>query len=469
MSRDSSDKFSRRDAIFYSFGQISLITAYQAFTFLIFTFYFTVVNLDVVLISIGFILWSIWNAFNDPILGYISDRTHTKWGRRRPYIMIALGPLAIVMFFLFFPPLTYGITGAVPNFVYFTAIILIFELCYTTYDINLTSMLPEIFITEQSRFKANNIRQAFAIFGLIFAFILPGFFIPDYSNPDYINEYAIFGITLTGIILIVGFIFLKYAPRERKEFQQDHKEVPGFFTAFKICLKNKSFRWAIPAFMGDFFVDTILPTILPLYGKYVLGIGEGESMWINLLLGATFLSAAIFITFLWRPLAIKIGVRKMWMISSAVWIITLAPLMFISDKLSGLIVFFLVGIGLAGSLYSKDLIVSDIIDEDEVKTGIKRDASYFGIYIFFLRVGYIFVFLAISMVFTNVGWKIFEPTTITNEQIFGLRLLGFVFPAIALTIIILAMYKYPLHGEYMKNVKEKLAILHTEKRSKIEG
>jgi len=468
MKDDSTRDYSAKHAVAYSFGQISLITAYQAFTFLIFTFYFTVVGLDVILISIGFLIWSIWNAFNDPILGYISDRTHTKWGRRRPYIMIALVPLALVMFFLFFPPLSYGISDKTANFVYFLLIILIFEMCYTTYDINLTSMLPELFITEESRIKANNIRQVFAIIGLIFAFILPGFFIPDYSNPAYINEYAIFGITLTVIILIVGVIFLKFTPREREEFQHDHKDVPGFFNSFKICMQNKSFRWAIPAFIGDFFVDTILPTILPLYGKYVLGIGEGDTLFISLLLGATFLSAAIFITVLWKPIAAKIGVRKMWMISSAIWIATLAPLMFISDRWLGLVVFFLAGIGLAGSLYSKDLIVSDIIDEDEVKTGTRRDASYFGIYIFFLRVGYIFVFFAISLIFTNVGWRIFEPTTISSDQILGLRILGFVFPAIALLIIILAMCKYPLHGEYLTSIREKLSEIHKKKKEKIE-
>jgi len=66
-------------------------------------------------------------------------------------------------------------------------------------------------------------------------------------------------------------------------------------------------------------------------------------------------------------------------------------------------VFFLIGIGIAGSLYSKDLVVSDIIDEDEVLTGTRRDASYFGIYTFYLRIGYIFVFLSISLVFTIMG------------------------------------------------------------------
>ncbi|MFX0026610.1 MAG: MFS transporter [Candidatus Hermodarchaeota archaeon] len=468
MELNRTKEYSAKKAVAYSFGQISLITAYQSFTFLVFTFYFSVVLLPIHYITIGFVIWSVWNAFNDPLMGYISDRTHTKWGRRRPYIMIMLVPLALVMFFLFFPPASYGINVHLSNFLYFVIIIILFEFFYTTYDINLTSMLPEVFITEDARIKANNIRQVFAIFGLIFAFILPGFIITDYSDPAYLLEFAPFGLTLTIIIVIVGIIFLIFTPRERKEFQDDYKNVPGFFKSFKICLKNKSFRWAIPAFMGDFFVDTILPTILPLYGKYILKIGEGETLILSLLLGVTFISAAISITFIWKPIAKRVGVRKMWMISSAIWIITLIPLTFINDRISGFIVFFLVGIGLAGSLYSKDLIVSDIIDEDEVKIGIRRDASYFGIYIFFLRLANIFVFLAIGLVFTNVGWKIFTPDTITVGQEIGLRLLGFLFPAIALVIIILAMYKYPLHGKYLAEIREKVKNIHEKKRVKVD-
>ncbi|NVM16687.1 MAG: MFS transporter [Candidatus Lokiarchaeota archaeon] len=465
MENDSSSDYSAKGAVGYSFGQISLITSYQAFTFLIFTFYYAVVGIPVDLITIGFIIWSVWNAFNDPLMGFLSDRTHTRWGRRRPYIMVFLVPLATVMFFLFFPPFTYGITDITVNFVYFVVIIILFEFCYTTYDINLTSMLPEIFITKEARIKANNIRQVFAIVGLIFAFLLPGFFIKDFASSIYIIHYAIFGITLTVIILIVGLLFLKFTPRERAEFQQDHRDVPGFFTSFKTTMKNKSFRWAIPAFIGDFFVDTILPTIIPLYGKYVL---KQEGIILSLLLGVAFIAAALSITFIWKRLARKLGVRKMWMISSAIWMVTLFPLMFDLNLILAFIVFFFVGVGLGGSLYSKDLIVSDIIDEDEVKTGTRRDASFFGNYIFYLRVGYIFVFLAISLVFTNIGWRIYEPevSAITAEQILGLKFLAFVFPAIALTVIILAMWKYPLHGDNLANIKKKLAEIHEDKKAR---
>ncbi len=96
MSDTNSTEYSAKGAMSYSFGQISLITAYQVFTFLVFTFYFAVVGLDVNLITLGFIIWSVWNAFNDPIMGHLSDKTHTRWGRRRPYIMVFLVPFLIL-------------------------------------------------------------------------------------------------------------------------------------------------------------------------------------------------------------------------------------------------------------------------------------------------------------------------------------------------------------------------------------
>ena len=89
----------------YGFAQFSDIIAYQSFTLLIFTFYYTNVGLDVDLITWGFIIWSFWNSFNDPLMGYLSDKTHTKWGRRRPWIMASIIPLAIMMVLLFTPPI----------------------------------------------------------------------------------------------------------------------------------------------------------------------------------------------------------------------------------------------------------------------------------------------------------------------------------------------------------------------------
>jgi len=463
LSKRESGTFKK--GFFYSFAQISDVTAYQAFILLIFTFYFTVVQINIWLITLGYFIWTVWNAFNDPLIGYLSDRTHTKWGRRLPYIVVSFVPLALIMYFLFTPPLPVGTINEVGNFYYFLVIILVFELFYTTFSLNQTSMFPEVFMSEQERTKVNNIRQIFSIIGLFFAFILPGLIISDFSDPASLREYQLFGI-IAGIVVIEGaLIFLFFGPKEKLEFQEDYKNAFGFFKTIKFCFKSKSFRWYIISETANWFVYGMLPTLVPLFAKYVLN--EPDAFKASLLLGLTFISATLFITFLWRPVVRKIGNRKAWMISMTIWIISLFPLMLIGDFILALFIFFLLGIGLSGSLYIIDLIVADIVDEDEIATGIRREAGFYGVNAFVLRFSNILVILAISTVFSTVGWATFDPSVDPSQVAFGLRALIFIFPAIALLIAILAIYKYPLHGGKLKEVKEKLEEIHEQKKARV--
>ncbi len=461
-------KFSYKRAAAYGIGQLSDIASYQSFIFLTFTFYFAVVRIEIFWISFGFIIWSIWNSFNDTFIGHFSDRTHTKYGRRFPWIMVSLFPIALILFLLFTPPASWGFTDIIVNYIYFLVIIIVFELFFTMYDINYTALYPEIFITEEERTKGNNVRQLFAIFGLIAAFIMPGLFISSYTSPQP-GEYPLYGIIVAIVVIIPGLLFIKFSPKERVEFREDYKKAPNFFNTLKICVKSKSFMRYIPAEIANWFVYGMLPVIVPLYGEFILGF-ENPLM-ISLLLGATFLSAALFMTLLWKPLVQRLGPRKSWLISMSVWIISLAPLFFLNSTMPFLeviafIVFFLIGIGLSGSLYIIDIIIADIIDEDEVKTGVRREGGYYGVNIFFQRFATVFVFLIIGPVFLIADYQYFTGS-ITPEIEFGLLSLMFIYPAIALVIAIIAIYFYPLDGERLKQVKAQREKIHQEKKSKM--
>ncbi|MHA1489865.1 MAG: MFS transporter [Promethearchaeota archaeon] len=464
---NTENNFSSKKAAAYSISQLINTASFQTFSLLVFTFYFAVIGINVILISIGFFIWSFWNSINDPLLGYFSDRTHTRWGRRYPYIIVSIIPLAIIMILLFCPPMTIGITDEIINFLYFVIIIIVFELFFTMLDLNLISLFPELFITEEERAKANAIRLSFYIVGLLIAFVLPTLFIPDLTDSKYLPEYQFFGVINAIIIIAIGAIFLKVTPKEKAEFKDEYKKSSSFIVSIKTCGKNKTFMYYIPTEVAIWFVIGIHTTLVPLYGKFVLGIGEGESFFLALLLGLTFISAAIFMNILWKPLVQKIGPRKSFLISLFTWILTIIPLMFIIDKWQGIIVFFIIGIGLSGPIYFVDLILADIIDDDEVNTKTRSEASYYGVKMFFLRLATVFVFLAIGTVFTNVGWAIYEPESVTVEVILGLRTLMCILPIIAISIAFLTVYRYPLDGERLKKIKEELKVIHAEKKSRI--
>ncbi len=371
------------------------------------------------------------------------------------------------MILLFSPPISMGITDEITNFAYFIVIIIVFELFYTMFDLNLISLLPELFITEEERTKANAIRLSFYMIGLVLSMVLPAIFIPDWSDPKYMREFQTFGIFTAIIIVTFGIIFLKFSPKERLEFRHEYENVPSFFVSLKTCGKNKAFMWYLPVEVTFWYVLGMLTTIIPLYGRFVLGIGAGESIFIALLLLLTFISIAISMNVLWKPVVRRLGVRKSFLISLIILILTLAPLMFIQDRYIGMIVFSLIGIGLAGPTYFVDLIMADIIDEDEVNTKTRSEASYYGVKMFFLRLSTVFVFLTISLIFTNVGWTVYAPEEVTPDVLFGLRALMFIFPAIALAIAFLTIYRYPIHGERLERVKVELQKIHEEKKSKI--
>ncbi|TFG27771.1 MAG: MFS transporter [Promethearchaeota archaeon] len=454
----SEERKTLKTKLFFALNGFPDQMTYQVFSFLVFTYYFAVVGIPIFQMWIAFVIWGLWNAFNDPMLGALSDRKkYGKLGKRKFFIILGLIPLALMMIFLFTVPLDI-------KFYYLLFIIMLFEFFYTLFDVNIKALFPEQWPNEEERASANLILRALTIVAILLAMVLPTIIITPLvplktSTAEEIARipgmYITAGIIFAIITVITGIIFIAYGIKEPEEAPEQFESRPSFFGSLKLSLKNKTFVKLVLCNTMTWYVLSMLPTIFPLYAIFVLGVGRG-SLIIGISLMLTFVVAALTMP-IHRKLGKKWGMRKAFIFSLIVWIITLFPFVLLGEGMIiwGAIVAASVGFGISGTLFFFDILMGDVVDADYLEHGVKRSASFYGTNAFIHRFSIILVMSTIAIVFTGTGWAGYDPNP-GVDVIIGLKLLLFLFPTIALVFAIFFLKSYDLHGEKLAKMREEL-------------
>lgn len=452
-----------KEKFFFGLSAIPDQLTYQVFQFLIFTFYFTVIKIDLVYMLIAYVIWGIWNAVNDPILGGLSERTKSKerWGKRKFFLTLSFIPLSITMILMFWVPFE----DQIIKFVWFLTTIITFEFFYTLFDVNVNALFPEMFPSENKRASVNIFVKGTTIIALILSSLLPLILVPnlvpenDSQIPQIIPDYFLMSIVVAIIIIVSTIPFLKYGVKEREEREEDFAKRPSFIESLKVTLTNKTFLKFVIANTMVWYCFSILPTIIPIYASQVLNFPE-EGILVSIGLMGAFIIAALTLP-IHRKLGAKLGMRNAFLITLGIWILTLLPYALISGpafQIPFLFITAIQGFPLSGALFYVDILHGDVIDQDALKYGVKRSASYYGINAFIHRISIILVIVTIYFMFGSIGWeKKYIPVVADPFLVeLGLKAIIFIFPAIALLVAILFMKSYSLHGEKLKNMRKEL-------------
>jgi GPH family glycoside/pentoside/hexuronide:cation symporter len=420
------------------------------------TFYYNVIlGLDAILIGIGWLIFAVWNALNDPLFGFLEDKTKSKkYGRRIPYVRF-LAPFHGILFILFWIPLV-DVNNNFALFLNFLVILILYDTVLTLTSIALYALPAEMTLSSKERSSIMVYDTIIGAIGSGIAFILPVFLLTGSESSGLDLTFLIIMIvlaTIFSLIMYVGSYFLK----ENKYTVLD--EALGLKDAVRETFKNKPFLIFMVANFAFIIAMTTLTTAVFYYVDFVLELSGLETM-IPIL--AVFISAMVFAVVA-IPLVDKFGVKKTYMLGLS-WTGVSFLLFLLTGRYFLFALFSLISIGFGISIIyvTSPTILAEIIDFDETRTRMRRETTYSGINALIAKPAVSIANMLFLLIITLYG---FDAATQTQTQIakLGIMVAITIIPAIFLLLAAFFMKFYPLDGPDWNKKKREIAQIHLKK------
>ncbi|MDW3649727.1 MAG: MFS transporter [Bacteroidia bacterium] len=437
-----STTLTQKNYLGYGLGDFGQNILFQSSIIYLGKFYTDIIGIDPAWIAGLFLLARLWDGINDPIMGFLAQRTHSKWGSYRPYLLWAAFPLALSMFLLFY----------VPEFLedykyaYVAISYLFFGMAFTAYNVPYGTLTAVMSPDYHERGKLTGYRMSFAMLGGIIGatLILPTVKAFGGGREAYAWTGALFG----GIILLTSLgSFFSVKETERISFQKGL----GFGKGLAVLRKNYPFWLLSICFAACFAAYAVFATSVPYYCQYVLG-NEDLASWILLALtGIT----ALGIPF-WSWLSPKLGKRMIFLIGAIAYILAYIGLYYLPSLPQNLIYPLMVvhGIGNAAAVYTSWAILPDTIEYGQWKGGDRVEGLSYGIYGFCFKAGLgLGGALALSMLDSSGYIPGAEQTAAVKNSLSQLVSL---IPMVLILLAAIALWFYPIDAEMHKKIREEV-------------
>ncbi len=440
----------------YGMGKFLAEFFQQAFGVLVFFFYEVVIGLDVGLGALGFIIYSLYNALNDPLIGYLTEKKKTRlserFGRRFPWIFI--GSLLYITSFLFI----FIVPSQIQSNQFLILLWMIISTCvydtfYSLWDVSYQSLFPDKFRDSSARNATAGIATVVGVIGIAAGFILPTILTDEFAPVTYINNALIF--ILIGVfaiaLLLPGVkedkIMIERYIIDRSEKTKDESFFKELFGAFH---ERNFLAWIIIYMFYQSAVVSITASVEYL-GTFVIKTT-------TTLIFVGFLGGALIAIVFWLYLAKIIGSnQRTMMITATIMGIFSLPMLIVSDLYGFTIIAFLIGLGFGGYWMIMTPALSDVIDEIVIKTGRRNDGIFMGFRAFFGRFAFAIQAIAFAVVHELTGF-INDPKAVQSElALFGIQIHTGLIPALFLFIGVIVFYfMNTLNTEKVSANKEKL-------------
>ncbi len=424
----------------YGSGDVGTAVSAALRGFFLIFFLTDVARLDPVAVGVIFFANRFWDAVNDPIVGWLSDRTHTRWGRRRPWLLWGAVPFGVLYFLLWLVP-PWGPTGL---FIYYMVVLLVLDTTYTVVNVPYAALTPELTRDYDERTSLNSFRFGFSVGGALVSAVLHPIIVSSFADArvGYMASGALWGVIGT-VSILVAFAYTRERPESLAE--RDATEHMPYLQQVRTALSNRPYLVVMGLYLFSWLALQLISVVLVYYATYYMGIPEQMPM----ILGAVQGASLVFL-FVWAALSRKLEKRTVYILGATLWLGAMLVLSFITPAQRELVIplALLAGAGVSVAYLIPWAMMPDVMEVDELKTGMRREGIFYGFMVFLQKASIALAGLAVTWTLSFTGY--ITPTDAVpvpvqpDEALRAIRFFIGPVPAVILAISLVIAWGYPI-------------------------
>ena len=451
-----SEKLKPQTRLAYGIGEIAgaLPTSVSAFFFLFFLT--NVAGLGPTLAGAAILSGKVWDAFSDPLVGWLSDRTRSPLGRRYPWMLFGMLPLALSCILQWLVPPTDNQWGL---FVYYSGVSFIAFTSLTTVILPFSALAAELTRSYNERINLISFKSAFSIGGSIFALMTAQIVFSKIQHPSY--KYLAVGI-INSVLIILAVLVCVAGTWARYRLVQGHHLVDSRLRAessllqqAKSALGNPAFRWVIGLYLCSWTAVQVSAVVLPYFVVDWMGLSERHFVQMALIVQGT----AVITIVLWNWLGRKTDKRTIYFLGAPLIVVAQLGLFSLQPEQSHLMfgLAAIAGVGTATVYLVPWSMLPDVVDFDEARTGFRREGIFYGFAVFVQKIG---IAIAIFLTSRILEWSGYIASTGGEAQsvaqpetaLWTIRLIMGPIPAILILGGIVCALFYPISRQVHRQI-----------------
>lgn len=437
-----------------------------AYGLMVYYFFETELHLSGLFVSIATIIYALWNAVNDPLIGFATGKDCTitrKYGRRSPWILIGLVICSVVFVVIFSVPDTVK-SNQFLLFIWMVVFVCIYDGCYSLWEVNYQGVFPDKFRDTANRQKAAIICTIIGVFGIALGSVLPPLFY-TYGKPETFLKSAL----IVGAVGLAGSVAIRSGVKEtaemterfnRKLEEEKNNKSVSFIQSLKSSLRHKEFLALVLMLFFYQSACMCMTSSVNYVAHGVLGFEKGSAttpIFAGMLLGA------LISVIVWKTVSKKIqnNNQKLLIITSFFMAAASFCMFFANSQISFAIGMFAWGLGFGGFWTFMTPAMADVVDSVVVKQKRRDDGILMGVRAFFMRLSYASQAIVFWLCHKLTGYDSTLPGRQNPRAVTGIKLHISIIPALFFLLAAFAMLSLnTLNPEEVAQNKEKLKNLN---------